>query len=128
MEERNPLEIQSPETVPKKSEQNNKRGRPSLVKAVKFSPQPKSIISKLLNNKDQGDNCVINTSEVNNYDLNRKSNLENEKCSQIKCGLEPELDLYEGSHLSFAGVEEACDNLQKCYLLHQKEPNTCQVL
>ncbi|KAI8429717.1 hypothetical protein MSG28_000280 [Choristoneura fumiferana] len=134
MEERNPLEIQTPVTLTENSEQNNKRGRPSLVKAVKFSPQPKSIISKLLN-QVQDDNCVtikdgINTSEVNNDVHNRKTNLENEKYSQIKCDLEPELNSHEGLQESFsfdlAGVGEAHDNFKECYLLLEKEPNTCQ--
>ncbi|XP_061714294.1 putative zinc finger protein 56 [Cydia pomonella] len=47
MEEKNPLE-QTPVTLPKKGLQRNARGRPTSEKAIKFTPQPKSIISRLL--------------------------------------------------------------------------------
>ncbi|XP_063372455.1 zinc finger protein 62 homolog [Cydia amplana] len=47
MEENNPLEP-SPVTLPKKSLRSNARGRPTSEKTIKFTPQPKSIISRLL--------------------------------------------------------------------------------
>ncbi|XP_063546085.1 zinc finger protein 37-like isoform X2 [Cydia strobilella] len=47
MEENNPLEP-TPVTLPKKSLRSNARGRPTSEKSIKFTPQPKSIISRLL--------------------------------------------------------------------------------
>ncbi|XP_048005602.1 zinc finger protein 271-like [Leguminivora glycinivorella] len=113
MEEKNPLEP-TPITPPKKS---NVRGRPKSEKAIKFTPQPKSIISRLLRRakKQNSDRNKTSHSVIPNItfiDLNAED--ANSKVDSIL--EEPELSTtYQSIQGTYAvDVDDNLDDYNNC--------------
>lgn len=73
MDEKNPLQVSSLPTGDSNDQIINKSGRPNMKNMVKFSPQPKSIIAKMLSeiktktsssNKDDDDIIICQSDQT----------------------------------------------------------------